>query len=587
MGRASTRRRFVTALGASAVLGVSRRVFAGPGERFQASVSVDRGSVPVGEQLMVKLQVVAEGSSSAPAPELPESVRSSFDVVQCVPSVSTQVDMFAGRRTQTRSLRCVLVPREPGDHEIAFSIAQGGRRLRSNVVNVQVVEAGTETAPDSATQAPSQPDGDIFLWTTVDKERAYVGEQIIYALDIYEARRFLDPHLRSPPSFQDFFSEELEVPEPTITEVGGVTYRLRPGMRRALFPQRAGIATIGAAEIAVGLRRREVSQPISVEVLPLPAQGQPAGFSPNNVGSYEISASVDRTRVKQGEPLTLTVEIEGTGYIDVIEPRPWPEIEGVRRYDPQVDTERIVGDEVGGRRTFEFLLIPQRGGTITIPAHVLDFFDPSEEVYRSVQTEPLEIEVEGTGEVVAADASKERDPALAGEELEPVIDGQTVPRHQPRERWLTQSRWMYAMAAVPVVSGVGLGIEALWRRFGPDELARARAETRARRRARIEEAQAGLESGEGFHVAVASLLHELAVDRAGPEGVGLPRPQLVRLLERHGVSRDDLRKLEGLLEQCDAARFASQTGTAAERRMLLDDALVLVRRSTLSGSGAP
>jgi hypothetical protein len=56
----------------------------------------------------------------------------------------------------------------------------------------------------------------------------------------------------------------------------------------------------------------------------------------------------------------------------------------------------------------------------------------------------------------------------------------------------------------------------------------------------------------------------------------------MRALARRGVPQDDLRKLEGLLERCDAARFAAQRGTAEERRYLLDDALALAERSALA-----
>lgn len=100
---------------------------------------------------------------------------------------------------------------------------------------------------------------------------------------------------------------------------------------------------------------------------------------------------------------------------------------------------------------------------------------------------------------------------------------------------------------------------------------------RARRRERIEAAQAAVESGEGFHGAVSALLQDVALEASGPEGTGLPRPELLRLLERRGVGTEDRRRLESLLEQCDAARFGASAGGADERHAMLDDALAVVR----------
>jgi hypothetical protein len=331
-------------------------------------------------------------------------------------------------------------------------------------------------------------------------------------------------------------------------------------------------------------RRVERSRPVQVEIKPLPAEGQPAGFSPNNVGRFTISAGVDRTEIGPGDPFTLTLSVEGEGNIRLIDPGAWPKIDGVRRYDPKVDTKMNIGRVLGGTRTWTFLVIPERGGTIEIPPHTFDFFDPSAGEYRRAKSEALTVEVSGPALAADADA-KADDDAQGTTELAGLVEGTELVRHVPRKRWLDRERWLYAMLGIPVVGLAGLGAGAVWRRFGADEAARSRTRDRQRRKRRLDAAEAALESGEGFHTEVAGLLQELAVRRAGPDGVGLPRPELLRLLERRGVERSDVRRLELLLERCDAARFAAQRGTVEERRELLEDALAMVRSSGLSREG--
>ena len=162
----------------------------------------------------------------------------------------------------------------------------------------------------------------------------------------------------------------------------------------------------------------------------------------------------------------------------------------------------------------------------------------------------------------------------------------TLPRHTPRERWLTPTRWAYGMVAVPIIAAVGLGGAALWRRFGPDEQMQARARRRQRHRGLIDDAEAAVESGEGFHGALAKLLHELAVDRAGNAGVGLPRPELLRLLKQQGVPSEDVERVRDLLDRCDAARFGAQGGSREDRQSLFDEVLDLMRNSRIAKEGS-
>ncbi len=582
------RRRFSLSLAAAAcALGPARRARAAD---LDARIAVDRTQMRVGESVAVQLQVARRGRGRLPSPALPDAILEKFVVVSELPEATgSQVSFGHGGVSSliTRTSSLVLAPREAGTFTLSFSVEDPDTRekVRSNDVVLTVLAEGEEVATNP-TEGPTEPRGDVFLWATTDKTRAYVGEQITYTLDVYERRRFLDVHLRTPPSFQDFFSEELPEGEVRYADVGGYRYRVQPGIKRALFAQRAGTATIGSAEIAIGLRRRDASTPIEIEVLPLPAEGQPPGFSPNNVGSYRIAAAVDRTEVEPGEPFTLTVEIEGQGNINVIDPGAWPDIVGARRYDPKVEVHRHAGPVVGGRRTYAFLVIAERAGIVTVPSHRFSFFDPTTERYQTVETEPIEVRVGGRDLALEAatdgDRAGQGDDEDEGEALAEIIAVSTVPRHEPQEPWLTPARWTYGMLAVPTLAAAGLLGGALWRRLGPDEAMRARARTKMRRRLRVEAAQAAVASGEGFHAAVSSLLHELAVERAGPEGVGLPRPELMALLSARGVASGDLRKLESLLDRCDAARFGAQRETAEARTALLEEALELARRSSLA-----
>jgi hypothetical protein len=352
-----------------------------------------------------------------------------------------------------------------------------------------------------------------------------------------------------------------------------------------MFPQQAGNLSVPAVDATVRsfrsfAARRVRSQEISIEVLALPAQGRPASFSANNVGSYGISAEVDHTSLAVGQPFTLTVTVEGVGNIDLIDPGAWPQVEGVRRYDPKVETiSSIEEGRVGGKRIYKFLMIPEQEGALQFPPHELAFFDPEEGAYKTARTEPITIQV---GEGDAVEPIRATEIAEDHTELAPIVISDHVSREPIASRWLTPRRWLYAMLAVPALAGFTGVAGALWRRFGEDEHIRARAQARARRRALIEAARKSADSGEGFHAAVGQLLHELAVERAGSQAIGAPRPELMRQLASAGVTEDDRVVLERLLSRCDEARFGAHRVEQGDRQTLLSEALELVRSSSLT-----
>jgi len=576
-----SRRTFTCCIG-TLVLASSR--FARANEQLHIGIAVEPSSVLAGEpvELIVELVRMA-GDGALPDPLLPDL--SGFEVDGPTTSYSTRTSWINGRASSEARKRFVyqLVPTRPGRFELAVHVEDHGKRIRSNVEVLTV--SGTalpesEPQPSTADGKPVHAKGEAFPWASVDKHTVWVGEAITYVLKVYERSRFLNIQLRTLPTFQDFWSEELPEGQPHSELVQGVPFRVHPGMRRVLFPQRAGTLTVGPAEIVVGGRKRVRGQPIAVEVRPLPAEGQPSGFSPNNVGKFTITADIDRNELGVGEPFTLTVTMSGTGNIRSLVPPPWPTIAGIRRYDPKVTTELSTDVPLGGTRKYAFLVIPEQQGELTIAPHRLDFFDPSTGRYESVSTEPIVLRVLAKdGTLAPTDESEPRDPeqnAPEGSDLIPILVGDTLPRTEPVAHWLTPSRWFWAMLSVPtVLATTTLGTWA-WIRFGPDERARTRARRLARERELIARARAAVGEGDGFHAALAQLVHGAAVDRAGPSAVGLPRPELLEYLRRANVPGVTLSRLRELLDRCDIARFAGQIGTREERRDLLEQAIELV-----------
>lgn len=570
-------------------------------DQLSVAVELERDKIEVGEgvEFTVQIELEGEGGGDVPEPVLPDLAAMGLALAgppSTFRSTSSSFSFGTGRGSTivsrtTQTYVYTLLPSKPGRFELPVHVLSGKTKI--SAPRVPVLEVTGQAAPQEpivpgADTGPTQPQGDLFLWTRIDKPSLYVGEQLTYTLEVYERLPFPNIQLRQLPGFQDFWSEQLQEGGMRQESVGGTMYRVHPGLRRALFPQRAGQLTISPAEVGVGMRRRVAGRPVVVDVKPLPA-GAPAGFSPNNVGLYTIAATVDRKSFKVGEPFTLTITIKGTGNIRVIDPGAWPELPGLRRYDPKIDTQVTIGAQVGGTRTYAFLVIPERGGELAIPEHSFHFFDPAAGAYQTAKSSPIELAVEGDPGAPTAVAGEPQQPAAApaqgAEEegiLAPIASPPALPRTTPTAAWLSPERWAWGMAAVPVTLSLGTAGRALWRRLGPDDASRAAAARSARQRDLLTKAEAGLATGDGFYNALAALLQAAAVERAGPEGEGLPRGNLLQLLQRAGVPAAECDRLRELLDRCDAARFGARAETQADREAALKAARDLLRAPSLA-----
>ncbi|MEZ4427006.1 MAG: BatD family protein [Nannocystaceae bacterium] len=559
------------------------------------TAELERARVSVGEGVRFAIEIVQEGSGgNLPAPKIPDFTAMGMTVQGPGVNQGSSTMWVNGQVTRRTTVQYsyLLIPGKPGTYKLPVAVGNA-KAPRVPVLEVVGAEVTDEPVDARDMSKPTDASSDLFLWLRVDNPRPYVGEQITYAIELYEALgRRVEISLSEMPGFQNFWVEELPGEALRVEEVAGRPYRVHSIFRRALFPQKAGALTIGRPQVDVGVvagliptvqrLRRVAGKPLKIEVRPLPAEGQPVGFSPNNVGVFEIKAEVDRRKVKQGEPFTLTVDVSGTGNVAAIDPGAWPELPGMRRYDPKVETTAFSGAAVGGARRYEFLVIPERGGALEIPAHPFSFFDPKTERYQTVKTAPIAIEVEAdpNAPAPAPEAKASSDEGAQGDEaglFAPIMSPDALPRVDAAdEDWW--STWLWGMVGVPAVASAAAVAAALWRRFGPDERARARAAREAQRRELLARAEQGVETGDGFYSALGQLLQGAAVDRVGPEGYGLPRRELLALLRRRGLAAEEVDRFGALLDRCDAARFgAAGRESPAARRELLEQALTLVK----------
>ena len=97
----------------------------------------------------------------------------------------------------------------------------------------------------------------------------------------------------------------------------------------------------------------------------------------HNVGQFEVTASVDRAQVKAGDAVTWRVTLRGTGNLRnarLRQARPHRQLQALR---PDGEENVQAGDVVRGEKSYTYLLMPERGGALSLPAVELPYFDPA------------------------------------------------------------------------------------------------------------------------------------------------------------------------------------------------------------------
>ncbi len=265
----------------------------------------------------------------------------------------------------------------------------------------------------------------IFLRAWVDKTSVYPGEQILLTFSIYTRADTRYEGFEEEPQATGFWIEELPIGQNidrSTVVVGGRKYIKADIRKMAIFATAPGDFTIqpGSVKASIeerpqqdgmfddffndsffgggGLFARRVNKilaaaPITIEVKELPERGKPSEFS-GTIGRFTFTSSIDKKEVKQNEPVTMTLKIEGEGNIETLQSPPVPEIENFKIYDGESSSQLFKrGNTIVGSKTFEIIFIPEKAGQYTLPSMLFNYFDPVVGAYKAERTPDYQIKV--------------------------------------------------------------------------------------------------------------------------------------------------------------------------------------------------
>ncbi len=569
--------------------------------KFTAST---RKIVEVGEQFQLTYILNAQGTNfRGPA------LNDFFVLSGPNTSSSSSIQVINGKMTQsvTNTFTYYLRAIKEGSLTISpASVKAGNKYYRSNALTIKVVKSGTNTnvsqqsiAGQKGQQVQPQTRSetkDVFLKATANKTNPFQGEQVIVTYKIYTKVPIAQISIDKLSSFPGFWSKNLlddnERLKQSTEIINGEEYITANIRKIALFPQKTAKLEIDPMELEciAQIRKQRTSRrtsdpffdsffndpffnrsyqnvekslksnPLTINVKPLPLKNKPANFS-GAVGNFTFKSSIDRTELKTNEAITLKYTISGKGNIELINKLNVSFPPDFEVYDPKI-TNRIKTSPLGvsGSCTFEYLLIPRNPGEFNIKPVYFSYFDINTKQYITKSTPDYPINVEkgsGTLANISYTGVNQEDIKYIGSDIRHIKSN--ILNLQKINVYFFGSTAFYLLMIIPVVFFILLII--IWKNHTKKRnnisLMKNKKATKVARK-NLRKAHVFLKSGskEEFYIEISQALWGYLSDKFNIPRAELSMDSVNEALLKKKVNEEIIRQFIDTLNNCEFARFA-------------------------------
>ncbi len=332
---------------------------------------------------------------------------------------STQIQLINANLTVSLTNRFLISPTRIGELNIpAIDVVVDGKHYPTAPLKLKVLDVGQD--PAAGGPPPPVPTAEVEL----PQRPVYVGESFPAAVRLvvpseirwriermpeFETDSFTKIPFQQPQQRQEKRDgKDFEVCHfrTTLTAIKSGTVPLGPltfNIQAAMPQKKVNNAANPFGAFADGfpfnnqptqLQERKVIMPKQmVEIRELPTENKPDTFR-GAIGQFRFSSSTSQGKVKFGEPLVVTLQVEGEGNFDRIEAPPMIDPDGWRAYPPEATFAKSDDTGLRGIKTFRIALVPLKAHVRT-PQFEFAAFDPNTATYQKQQNGISSLEVEG------------------------------------------------------------------------------------------------------------------------------------------------------------------------------------------------
>ena len=548
--------------------------------------------VAVGEQFRLTYTVNTDDVSGFRAGNIPDA----FDVLMG-PSTSTQssYQMVNGHTSSSSSVTYtyILSATKNGSFTIPAAHASvHGKTIHSNELHIKVSgtaqsnsgNTGGQRSPSGNTQmraAGSHISGsDLFIKVSANKSHVHEQEPILLTYKVYTLVDLTSLNGKMP-DLKSFYTREVPLPQQKsfkVESLNGRPYRTVTWQQYVMFPQTTGKLEIpsityegmvvlqnrnvdpfeaffngGSSYVEV---KKEITAPgITITVDPLPAH--PTGFS-GGVGTFTLTAQLDKNEVKANDPVTMRVIVSGTGNLKLIKQPVVNLPKDFDKYDAKItDKTKLTTSGMEGSMIYDILMVPRHQGKYEVPPVEFTYFDTQTNSYKTLRSQSFTLDVaKGDGSSSVA--------TYTGEEVKQLnkdiryLKTENTPLRAVGDYFFGSVFYWVSLA---VLLAVFISLFIIFRHRAVEnanigKMRGKRANKVAVRRLRI--ANKLLKAGKQneFYDEVLRALWGYVGDKLDMPVTQLSRDNISQRLTERGVENDTVTQFIGALDECEYARYA-------------------------------
>ena len=565
--------------------------------------------VAVGEQFRLSYTINTQDVRGFRAGNIPEELE-----VLMGPSTSTQssFQMVNGHTSSTSSVTYtyIVVATKNGTFTIPPAhCTVDGKTVTSNEIRIKVSgqaqqggrqQGGRQSGGGTGELRPAGStisSGDLFIKVSASKQHVREQEPILLTYKVYTLVGLTQLSGKMP-DLKSFYTREVPLPQEKsfkIETLNGRQYRTVTWQQYVMFPQATGKLEIpsitydgivamqnrnidpfeaffngGSGYIEV---KKQIKAPsITIQVDPLPHR--PTNFS-GGVGSFDISASIDKTEVKANEAVNLRVVVSGVGNMKLLKQPVVKMPKDFDSYDAKVtDKTKLTVNGLEGSIVYDFLAVPRHQGSYEIPAIEYTYFDTKSNSYKTVRTEPFTLKVaKGDGQTTVASFAGQEDVKQLGSDIRYIHTGDTD-LHGVNDFFFGSVTYWVSLAVLVVIF-LSLFIIFRHRAIENANIVKQRAGKankvavkRLKKAAKLMNATPHSDHGSEnagkdgeFYDEVMRALWGYVGDKLNMPVDQLSRENITEQLSAYNVTDETIAQFIGALDECEFARYAPGDAT--------------------------
>jgi BatD DUF11 like domain len=598
------------------LLPVCLLIISGPQLTAQGKFSTIVSEKEVSKDDYVEVEYVVENAKKVE--QIAAPAFNGFSIVSG-PSQQNGMSIIKGVMSKYEGISFVLKPNKPGKIIIPGATAiVDGKHLLSNSVTIMVTNAPS-SQPNPASINPffglSLPEetqevseeyilrkgesaadkikNNLLVKLDVSKTSCYAGEPIVATYKLC-SRLKSESKVTKRPSLSQFSVYDMIQPDvnnPKIEKINGKPFNVHIIRKVQLYPLQDGSFELDPVELDNTVRfiradgnsnknsvqqlldeymdgltqgkleeQRIVlsSKPVTIIVKPLPVAGRPASFD-GAVGRFSISATLTQPVIATNETAVLNVALRGEGNLPLINAPQvsWPQ--GTTGEEPSVkeDIDKTISP-ITGTKLFQYSFIVKQAGKIIIPAVEFSYFDPKENIYKIIKSNPVTANIiQSTKKASATTAPGGTDTKTAGNNT--YFD-------------LKKLLWLFPVLIL-FVAGI-----AVWKRNRNINLAKQHTPlvpeektTEPQDPFTVAKMALSATNSQLFYKETGNAIWNILSEKLQITSSHLNKPEVTRLLYQRGVPAETIQQLESVLHDCEMALY-TPVHTETDMKLKLEKA---------------